>query len=194
MTAPLPAHPLPAWDEQFSFAIEDEATQTVDIALRDAAKAPLGLYRLKIDALPNGVRQEVAVSVLHKDDAGVWSPGDPPNRLVLTLAAQGFGLGAPPAPPAAEAAAPAPPARPTEQAAETAAETTAEAAGGGADARPAEPLMALVGYTSSYRDADARSPGDEDFVPPAVAGAAAVPLLRRSGQTTVGKGPRMRPF
>lgn len=53
-TTDLPASPLPEWEEEFRFTIQDEASETLDLALRDGEKQLLGLYRLKIDGLARG--------------------------------------------------------------------------------------------------------------------------------------------
>ena len=91
METALQDGPMPSWQEPFTFAVSDEVRQSLDVALRDSKKGSMGKARVRIDALWEGVLQDVPIRLLSRDSCGEWVSGDPPNQLKITVQARGFG-------------------------------------------------------------------------------------------------------
>lgn len=129
--------------------IADPKTQTLDLSLQSVTGELLGMHRLKIDGLVDGVRQDVGAT-LHVKRRGRWVIPDKPDRLALGLTAHGFQVygdayvdegGRHPGEPGFL-----PPL----------------AAKAGLTAAQAAP----DGYDHNYRDAAGHKPGDTGFIPP----------------------------
>ena len=90
-TTPKIASAKIRWKELFRFPVGDATKQTLDLTLRDGKGEVLGMHRLKIDGLRDGVRQEVGAT-LHVKKRGKWVIPDLPTRLALGLTVHGLDL------------------------------------------------------------------------------------------------------